>query len=172
MKSSLNTIAAIGLALGAVFGMAGTIVAQPNLRNTFWGIDSAGLVMAASSMAVKFFRQENDLVAAGFLVFAIGEAVMLSGTAADLAGSVPPFAAGTALWATALLLISIPKGFAIWVRVSGVASSVLFATVALRIFWGETLLPTSSPLPFFAYPVLVITFAGWISGLIRERTAT
>jgi len=55
MKSSLNTIATIGLALGAVFGMAGTIVAQPNLRNTFWGIDSAGLVMAASSMAVKFF---------------------------------------------------------------------------------------------------------------------
>jgi hypothetical protein len=26
----------------------------------------------------------------------------------------------------------------------------------------EQLLPTSSPLPYFAYPFLVLTFAGWI----------
>jgi hypothetical protein len=107
-----NIVAMVGLALGAVFGMVGTMVTQSNLRNLSWGLDSAGLVMATSLLALKFFRQGNDLVAAGFLVFAIGEGVMLSGTAAGLNGSVPAFAAGTALWATGLLLIHISREFA------------------------------------------------------------
>ena len=45
--------------------------------------------MATARLTLKFFRKGNDWVAAGFLVFAIGEAVMLSGTEASLARSVP-----------------------------------------------------------------------------------
>jgi len=92
---------------------------------------------------------------------------MLSGTAATLAGSVPAFAAGTALWSAALLLTSVPKGFAGWVRLAGIVGSILFAITAARIFWGEQVLPTSAPLPFYAYPVLVLTFAGWIWTLLK-----
>jgi hypothetical protein len=165
----LNILVVIGLALGAVFGMAGTIVTQPNLQNTLWAIDSVGLITATALMTLKFFRKGNDLVGAGFLLFAIGESVILSGTAAGLVGSVPSFAAGTALWAAALLLISVPQEFAIGVRLLGVATSILFAITAARIFWGEQLLPTSSPLPFFGYPVLVATFLGWIWTLLREK---
>lgn len=165
----LNTIAAIGLAVGAALGMAGTLVTQANLQNTLWAIDSIGLVMATALLTLKFLRKGNDFVAAGFLVFAIGESVILSGTAAGLAGSVPSFAAGTALWATALLLVSIPRAFAIGIRIAGIVTSVLFAVTALRIFWGEDLLPISSPLPFFAYPFLVLTMIGWIWTLLRER---
>ena len=84
-----------------------------------------------------------------------------------LAGSVPSFGGGAALWAAALLLTSIPKEFATWVRLVGVFASLLFAIVAARIFWGEQLLPTSSPLPFFAYPFLVMTFVGWIWALVK-----
>ena len=122
---------------------------------------------ATALLAVKFFRSGNDVVAAGFLVFAIGEGVMLSGTATTLAGSVPSFAAGTALWSAALLLTSIPKEFAIWIRLIGVIGAVLFAITAARIFWGEQVLPTASPLPFFAYPFLVLTFIGWIWTLLK-----
>ena len=53
-----------------------------------------------------------------------------------------------------------------WVRGAGVASALLFTLVAGRIFWGEIVLPTASPLPFFAYPVLVLTFVGWIVTLL------
>jgi hypothetical protein len=169
-KDPINLLAAFGLALGAVFGMAGTFVAQPNLQALLWAVDSAGLVMAAALLAIKYFRATADLVAGGFLVFAIAEAVLLSGTAAGPAASVPAFAAGTALWATALLLISIPQHFAMPVRLVGVASAILFAITAARIFWGDPLLPTAAPLPFFAYPVLVLTFIGWIWSLLGERT--
>ena len=168
----LNIVAAVGLALGAVFGLAGTLVTQPNLQEILWAIDGVGLVLATALLTLKFFRKGNDFVAAGFLVFAIGEAVMLSGTASGSIGSVPAFAAGTALWAAALLLISIPKEFAIGIRLVGIGSAILFAITAARIFWGEQLLPTSSPLPFFAYPFLVVTFIGWILTLLRENGLT
>lgn len=165
----INAVAAVGLALGGVFGMAGTFVAQPNLQALLWAIDGAGLVMATALLALKFFRTGHDVVAAGFLVFAIGEGVLMSGTAGGPAASVPSFAGGTALWATALLLISIPRVLATIVRVLGVISAILFAIVAARLFWGEQLLPTSAPLPFFAYPFLVMTFTGWIWTLLREN---
>ena len=93
---------------------------------------------------------------------------MLSGTAAGAAGSVPAFAAGTALWATGLLLVSIPREFPIVVRSIGLIAAVLFIITSARIFLGEQLLPTTSPLPFFAYPFLVLTFIGWIWSLLRE----
>jgi hypothetical protein len=39
-------IAAIGLALGAILGLLGTVVTQPHIQQICWAIDAAGLVMA------------------------------------------------------------------------------------------------------------------------------
>ena len=169
MTSPLKIVAAIGLALGGVFGLAGTLVSEPNLRSTFWGIDGVGLVVAAAILTLKFFRSGDDAVAAGFLVFAIGEGVMLSGTAQSLEAMVPSFAAGTALWAAALLLTGIPKVFAVWIRVVSVAGAILFAATSARILWGERILPTAFPLPSLGYPLLVLAFLGWIWTLMREN---
>jgi hypothetical protein len=75
---------------------------------------------------------------------------------------VPTFGGGVALWAAGLLLVSVPATFPRWTRVSGLVAAALFAVVAGRIAWGEPLVPTATPLPYFAYPVLVLTFVGWI----------
>jgi hypothetical protein len=166
---TLDRIASVGLLVGAVFGLAGTFVASPTLQASLWAIDSVGLVIATSLLALRFFRAGIDVVAGGFLVFAIGEAVLLSGTAAGPRASVPAFAAGTALWAAALALISAPSQFPGWLRVVGGAAACLFAITAGRIYAGEVLLPTSSPLPFFAYPFLVATLLGWAWTLMRTR---
>ena len=168
IKRPINIVAAFDLGLGAVFGMAGTLVTQPNVQGLLWAIDGAGLTMATTLLAIKYFRTGHDLVAAGFMVFAVAEAVMMSGTAAGPVASVPSFAAGAALWSTALLLVSIPRNFTLPVRLLGLASAILFAVTAARIFWGEQLLPTSAPLPFYGYPVLVMTLVGWIWSLVRE----
>lgn len=171
MQRRINLLASAGLVLGAVFGVAGTMVENAALRGVFWGVDGAGIVMAASLLSLKYFHRENDLVAAGFLVFAIGEGIILSVAAANLTGSAPSFAAGIALWATGLLLISVPGTFTWPARLLGIASALLFAATALQIFAGATLTAVSSPLPFFAYPVLVLTFIGWIWSLLREGPA-
>jgi hypothetical protein len=167
-KSPLNIIAAVGLVLGGVLGMAGTMVAARNLQSALWAIDGVGVVVATALLAVKLFRKGNDIVAAGFLVFTVGESVMLAGTATTLAASAPSFAAGAALWSAGLLLTSAPREFDGWVRGAAVIGSVLFAITSARIFWGVPVLPTSSPLPFFAYPFLVLTFIGWIWALLKR----
>lgn len=169
MKDPLKIVAVIGLALGGIFGLAGTFVGEPNLRSTFWAIDGVGLVVATTILALKYFRSGADALATGFLVFAIGEGVMLSGTAQPIEAMVPSFCAGTALWAAALLLTGIPRGFAIWIRLVSLVGAILFATTSARILWGERILPTAIPLPSFAYPFLVLAFVGWIWTLMREH---
>jgi hypothetical protein len=166
---TLDRIAALGLLIGGVFGLAGTFVGPPTLQATLWAIDSVALVVATALLAIRYFRTGADLVAAGFLVFAIGEGVLLSGTAAGPSGSVPAFAAGTALWAAALALTSAPQLFPGWLRLLGGVAACLFAVTALRVYGGAALLPTSSPLPFFAYPFLVATLLGWAWTVVRDR---
>ena len=165
---TLNRIAAAGLLVGAGFGLAGTLVTSPNLQASLWAIDSVALVIATSLLTLKYFRAESELVSAGFLVFAIGEGVLLSGTAAGPRGSVPAFAAGIALWTAALALISAPARLPGWLRLLGGAAACLFAITAGQIYAGEVLLPTSAPLPFLAYPFLVATLLGWAWMLLRE----
>jgi hypothetical protein len=84
-----------------------------------------------------------------------------------LGASVPAFGAGTATWAAALALISLPRYFPPLVRGLGLLAALLFAATAVQIFAGVPLLPTTQPLPFFAYPVFVATFVGWIWTFLR-----
>ena len=58
MKSHLTVVAVIGLALGGVFGLVGTVVTSQNLRAAAWGIDGVGLVVATSLLTLRFFRKE------------------------------------------------------------------------------------------------------------------
>jgi hypothetical protein len=160
-EMSRERIAALGLVIGGAFGLAGTFAGSRQVQATLWAIDSVALVLATVLLALKYVRAGADIVAAGFLVFAIGEGVLLSGTAAGPAGSVPAFAAGMALWAAGLALVSGPRLFPGWLRLLGGIAAALFAVTALRIYAGEPLLPTTSPLPFFAYPFLVATLFGW-----------
>lgn len=156
--------------MGAVFGFAGTFAASWHVQASLWAVDSVALVIATSLLALRYFRTGAEVVAGGFLVFAIGEGVLLSGTAAGPTASVPDFAAGTALWAAALVLISAPRELPGWLRALGGVAAGLFALTAGRIYAGETLLPTASPLPFFAYPFLVATLLGWAWVVLREQS--
>lgn len=159
-----------GLAAGAVFGMAGTLVPEASVRQILWGIDGVALVAATTLLAIRALRAGHDMMAAGFLVFALGETVLVSGNAAGLAAAVPSFGGGVALWAAGLLLVSGPAVLPGWVRAAGVVAAVLFAVVAVRIHLGEALPATASPLPSLGYPPLVLTFVGWIVTLLRRRS--
>jgi hypothetical protein len=119
----LRILAATGLAVGAVFGMAGTFTPSASLRGLAWGIDGVGLVMAAALLTLVFYREGQDLVASGFLVFALGEGIILSSAAMDLVASIPSFGAGTSLWArpadrrrhgTCVEWLSAHRGVSVW----------------------------------------------------------
>ncbi|MDX8449506.1 hypothetical protein [Mesorhizobium captivum] len=169
MRSTLDTVAAIGLAIGGAFGLAGTFVASDALRETVWTIDGVAIVVAAALLVVKYQRLGNDLVAAGFLTFLAGESLLLAGNAAGLQASVPSYVGGIALWAAGLVMVSASKTFAFWMRLTAFVSAVLFVVSAAMILWGAPLVPTSSPLPAAGYPFLVLTFAGWIWTLMKSE---
>jgi len=169
LTRTVRVSASLGLALGGVFGLAGTFAPSDSLRGLAWGVDGLALVTASALLAVGFFRAGYDLVASGFLVFAVGQGLVVSGAAMDLARSTPSFGAGAGLWAVAIALISIPSVLPQVARVLGVLTALLFATTALRIFSGAALVPTSSPLPYFAYPVFVATLGAWIWALLTDR---
>ena len=71
------------------------------------------------------------------------------------------FAAGSGLWAAALLLTSASRTLPMLVRATGAVAAILFAIGSAMIYSGSSLTPLSKPLPFAAYPFLAFTLFGW-----------
>jgi hypothetical protein len=157
-----------GLVVGSALGMAGTFVPSDSVRGLLWGVDGVALIVATALLTIHYLRKGNDLVAAGFLVFVVGEALILSSAAMDFAVSGPTFGAGAGLWAASLFLLSVPQVAPLWVRIAGTIAGLLFLVVALQLFTGSGLTPLSQPLPFFAYPFLVATLLGWAWERLRS----
>ena len=141
--------------------MAGTFVPSASLRGLLWGLDGIALIVATALLTIHHFRRGHDVVAAGFLVFVVGETLIVASAAMDLVATGPVFAAGAGLWAASLALVSAPNVMPSWVRVVAAIAALLFAVVAVQGFVGHALTPLSQPLPFFAYPFLVTTLCGW-----------
>ena len=158
--SRLTLFAAVSLAIGGLLGLAGSF-SPPAIRGVAWGLDGTALVMGALLLAVHHVKLGNEQLAAGFFTFVAGQTLVVSSSAMDLAASSPSFGAGVGLWAAGLALVSASPGMPIFVRATGAIASVLFAIVALQIFGGTALTPLSNPLPFNAYPFLVLTLFGW-----------
>jgi hypothetical protein len=160
-ETRLRLLAASGLVVGAVLGMVGTFAQSASLRGLAWGLDGIALVFATALLTVHHVRRGNDVVAAGYLIFVVGEGLIVSGAAMDLVASTPSFAAGAGLWATSLAIVSAANAMPRVVKGVGFIGSLLFAVVAVQMFSGRALTPLSEPLPFLAYPFLAATLFGW-----------
>jgi len=165
----LRTVAAAGLVIGAVLGMAGSFAPSSELRALAWAVDGIAIVVGSALLVVHHVREGNDQLAAGFLVFLAGETLIVAGSAMELAASAPSFAAGAGLWSAALALVSGSPLVPAFIRATGAIASVLLAVTAVRIFGGGGLTPLSKPLPFYAYPFLAITLLGWAWVHVRSR---
>ena len=169
MNEKLITLtASIGLIIGGIFGMAGSMVTPASVRGLAWGIDGLGLILATALLTFYYFRKGQDMTAAGFLVFAIGESLILSCSGIELNSDLSSFAAGTGLWALSLFLVSFQNTFPLLIRGTGVIAAILFSIVAFQIFTGHPVNALTKPLPFFAYPVFVITIFGWAWTLLKK----
>jgi len=167
-EKQTRTFAAVGLFIGGIFGMIGSIVSSPLFRGLAWGLDGIGLILASGLLTLYYFRKGHDALAAGFLVFAIGEALILSSNAADLEENVSSFSAGTSLWAASLALISFQNVFPLLIRSTGFIAAALFSVVSVQILTGGSINALTEPLPFYAYPFFAATIFGW--GWILLRT--
>jgi hypothetical protein len=170
MKNQLNLLASIGLATGAIFGMSGMFFPDPTIQLCLFVISGMGLLTGMILLFVKFLREQNDLVAAGFLIFAIGESVSTGAAAGDEMTGKAAFAACMLFYVVGFLLICLPAQFPIWVRLTGLASAIPFLIAASRFFIGYGI-DSSDTLPGIGYGLLTLTIVGWILYLMREKKA-
>jgi len=165
-----RTIASIGLFIGAIFGMVGSFVSPASFRGLAWGLDAVGLILAGALLTVYYFRKGYDTLGAGFLIFMVGEALILSCNAIDLNENVSSFGAGAGLWSVSLVLIGFQNVFPMVVRLTGFAAAVLFSIVSVQIFTGHPVNALTEPLPFYAYPFFAATIFGWGWMLLRTNS--
>ena len=156
----LALFASVCLVVGGLLGLAGSF-SPSDLRGIAWGLDGTALVMGTLLLGVHYLKRGDELLAAGFFTFAAGQTLVVSGSGMDLVASAPSFGAGAGLWAAGMAMVSASSAMPAFVRLTGAVASVLFAIVALQIYGGIALTPLSSPLPFNAYPLLVLTLFGW-----------
>ncbi len=169
--SRLRQAAALGLVIGALFGVAGAFAPSASLRGLAWGLDGTALVVATALLTVHYFRRGEDLAAAGFLVFMAGETLIVSGSAMELTASVPTFGAGAALWAAALLMVGASGVMPRLLNGISYLGTLLLVIVSVRIFYGEPLTALTQPLPFFAYPPFAATLIGCAWTVARAEPA-
>lgn len=159
-SNRLALLAAVSLVVGGVLGLAGSF-SPPAVRGVAWGLDGTALVLGTLLLAVHHVKLGNEQLAAGFFTFVAGQTLVVSGSAMELAASSPSFGAGVGLWSAGLALVSASSSMPVFVRATGAIAALLFAVVALQTFGGTALTPLSKPLPFNAYPFLVLTLFGW-----------
>ena len=166
-EKQIKVTASTGLLVGGVLGMVGSFLPSASLRSLAWSLDGISLIVAGSLLAVNYLRKGYEGTAAGFLMFTIGEALILSSSGVNLDANVTSFGAGAGLWAASLALISFQKVFPTVVRITGFIAAALFIVVAIQIFTGNLINALTKPLPFYAYPFFAATIFGWAWKVIR-----
>ena len=78
-----------GLVAGAVLGVLGTFMPSASVRGLLWGVDGVALIVATALLTIYHCRRGNDVIAAGFLVFLAGEALIVAGGTTRLRPAAP-----------------------------------------------------------------------------------
>ena len=169
-EKQTKTIASVGLFIGGLFGMLGCFAPSQSIRGLAWGLDGVSLIVATTLLTVYYFRKGYDTLAAGFLIFAVGEGLILSSNGADLNENLSSFCAGTSLWAASLVLIGFQNIFSKLVRLTGFIAAILFIIVSVQIYTGASINGLTQPFPFYAYPFFVVTIFGWGWMLLRSKS--
>jgi hypothetical protein len=155
----------IGLAIGAVLGLGGNFFPAGSPQNVTYALSSLGIIMGSALFAAWFARRGHSIVAVGFALLALAESISLSGI--FLLASAPAFpgaytlAAGVALYAVALPLVSVPPAFPLWTRIIGTLAAIPFASYSLLWLLGRSTAP-SGPIASFGYILLTVAIVGWI----------
>jgi hypothetical protein len=80
-EQALRFVSSGGLVIGSALGMGGTFVPSASVRGLLWGLDGVTLIVATAFLTIHYLRTGSDVVAAGFLVFVVGQALILSSAA-------------------------------------------------------------------------------------------
>ncbi len=168
MKTQSNLIASIGLGIGVILGMSGLAFTAPTTQLCLFVISGIGFTTGLALLAFKFSKEKQEILATGFLLFAIGEAISTLNAAADEKTANAAFAGCMLFYFVGYLFICLTPKFPLWTRISGMASALIFVVAASRFYLGYGI-NSADTLPGIGYGLLTLTIVGWIVYLLRER---
>ncbi|MDQ3769165.1 MAG: hypothetical protein M3370_06785 [Actinomycetota bacterium] len=131
-----------------------------------YAVSALGLILASVILAVQHLSAGHLLVAAGFVLLALGETRVLNPT--DAPGGEASFAGGVLLYAPALVMIALSKWAPLWARVTGAIAAVPFAAHGL-VYLGGGDIDSTGPLAGIGYALLTVTIIGWIVTVLRSE---
>lgn len=167
--SAERLVAAAGVVAGAAFGLAGGFAPGGPIQDALYLVSSVGFVAGLVVLAFRSQAAAQTLHAAGFVVLALGEVAMMSGfNRAEDPNSAGAFAAGVALYAPGLLLVSLPRGHPIWCRLAGVLAALPFGFHAIARSAGVDL-DYQDVTAMVGYGLLTVAIAGWAWSLFAAR---
>lgn len=155
-----------GLAVGAVLGFGGNFVPPGNIQSILFALSALGLILASVLLAIEHITAGHRIVAAGFVLIALGETRVLNPT--DAPEGEASFAVGVLLYAPGLLLIALSAWTPLWVRFVGGITGVLFAAYSL-VYLAGIEIESTGMFAGIAYALFTITIVGWIITVLRAR---
>jgi len=67
----LRVVAAAGLVIGAVLGMAGSFTSSPHLRSLAWGLDGIAIIVGCALLVAHHLRESTAQLAADTILDAL-----------------------------------------------------------------------------------------------------
>lgn len=161
-------VAAGGVLAGAGLGFAGGLVSVGPVQDVLYLLSSLGFIAGLAVLCLRSHAAGHLLHAAGFLILALGEVAMTSGfnRAAD-PNSTGAFAAGVALYAPGLLLVSLPRGQPLVARIAGALAALPFGAHGVLRSAGVNL-DYQDTTAMVGYGLLTVAIFGWVWALFRN----
>ena len=162
-----RAVISIGLLVGVVLGAVGGAVGRGTAQNALFALSSMGLVAAYVVLAIGHAHRRHTLTASGFVILAIGEALIATGDPSNAHGYSSAFAGGVMYYIPGLLLISLPEVMPLVVRLLGLLAALPWVVFAIQNWKGQA--PASdSTLATVGYLLLSATIIGWIVASARS----
>lgn len=156
----LKNLVSFFFVTGVFTGFSGTFIPAGGIQHLAWALGAFFLIIGSSLLASKLSRQEHDIPAAGFSVFAVGQALAYGFLATNDAGS-EQFGAVIAIYVPGLVLISFYDLTPWYFRLCGFFAAASFMTLAVLIFCHLQSEMLSSILNNSAYMAMNIMILGW-----------
>ncbi|MBI2918838.1 MAG: hypothetical protein HYY01_12715 [Chloroflexi bacterium] len=167
-----RSVITIGLLTYVVLGMAGSAFDRgSSAQNILYAVSGVGLVAAGVVAAMHLVRRNHTIVASGFVILAIAEAMLIVGGVPSAATDyLASFAGGVMYYIPGLLLISLPSVMPLVVRALGVLAAAPWAVFAFQNLTGKA--PAfDAPVTVVGYILLSLAVIGWAISLARPEEA-
>ena len=137
------------------------------IQSLAWQIAGASFIAGCTVSGAAMQREEWDLPAAGFTMLAIAYGIYFSAIVTPTESQMPVIASGVYMLIPALAMISVYRGFPMWVRIFGLVACIPFTTI--MVLYNLDIKLNALGLVLFNLSFVLIDFTGLLWAIFFYR---